>query len=537
MSDVSEHNSNAENTALENAFHGINQPNSQSEDNNDDNYDINITELDKRFIPVEPIYDRSKMRNLVTVNYTFTLDEVNDYIALNDLILEDYFLAENTKCARCLIFYHNISIDDGGLAKEWFTRNYTSSEILKFICGLSGYDDVFIEGGKYLNFMVYVKQIILLGYTNFRWLYISNDLMDLLYISYKFHNSRGSYNFESNSNINSDSESDEVQNLFKMYLENIANNKIDTDFEKLEVVPKKLKKMVEYMTKKIKNEYDLEQNSYINRIHLTAYLYYKEYENAKENNLEEKIQKYYLLKMVITLYQSVEIFMEQIKYIDENLNIDTVDNLINAIKIRISNEIPFETFLEINSEIIYVLNNFLPDIKSMDSAYTEFRSDTYPEFLKNNTKQLLYAHLINNNEFIDINKLLRAIEFSNNNLVFTNTEKNKILNVIRSMNNNELLNFLKYITGTDRIPPSIKIYKTHTERLASHTCTNQLEFPEDFITINDNETIKVALTAELTSNDFTIAGGGITENNSMSNTLNSIFLAGIILVSSILQGM
>lgn len=521
-------------TRLTTAIHAIDNPSNSSSNranpsNSSSNSEINTTtnsepRMDDVFIPKEPSYDRNMMKNLDNMDFTDDLDQV----------LENINIYESKP--SCLIFEHNVSIDQGGLAKEWFAREYTSLKIIIFIYNSDYFEEIFhhsensINNYNFYNYVKWISKIIILGYINFRWLYISDDLLDFLYISYKLRKPK----------INSKKYYENIYyELFTSYVIRITSDVLAEFTDDLSDVDENLVELIKFMKKKVQNKFNpTEHNNYINRKYLIAYLYYLEYIDAEKKNYSDRVKKYYLLKIVKILYQNKDNFIDQIKYIDENLNIDTAVNLLTALKARISHEIPFETFLKKYEEIYLYIKEFLPDTEALNEAYAETRNDTYPYFLQTKNKQLLYAHLLNNNEVVDINKLLSIIEFSDSdNIVFTNIEKNKLLDIIRSMNNIEALNFLKFVTGTDRIPPIIRILKTNTERLVSHTCTDQLEFPVNFITVNDNESIKIALTTEFTY-DFTIAGGGtIVEKNTMSNTINSIFLAGIVLVSSIFQSM
>ena len=486
----------------------------------DEHYDEIILNETYSIKPKEPIYDRSKMDYFLEFPFHLDLYAYLAYTAGEAGFMQD--------TANAILFTHTTSIDTGGLAKEWFSQKYTSNAVINFISRrltARFMDAVYAVHSELTKCMT---QLLILGYINFRWLYLSNDLLDILYIVRTLF-LKLQYDAYSSKAVES------IQ-LFNAYINNLITDETNStititnsDIQQLEII--------KYMQNKVENQCNVNDNhvqtNFINRNHLIVYLYYKLFENERDDNTKN----YYLLKIVTTLYQSIDKFTKEIEYINEtsnsdiSLNIDTTDNLLIALKARISNEIDFDELININEEIYNILSEFMPTTEAIARKYERSRTDNYPYFFNDPHKHMLYAHLINENEIVDIEKLINNITFEDNaTLNFAVEEKNKLYDTFRSMTNEEAINFLKFVTGTDRIPSSILFVKTYGQ-LSAHTCSNQIDIPNEFLLDNDIESIKIALTTEITDNEYTLAGGA----NDAPNTFTTFILVGVIVLASILQ--
>lgn len=570
--------------------------------------EVNLEESKLLYEPQEPEYNRRNMAPLQLKLIDYNID-------FTQLILSENFY--NNGLAICIKFDHGVGVDAGGLAKDWFTKNYTSQAIIKFLFEMPYFDEIKTTGNidKFNNC---IKQILLLGYLNYRWLYISSDLLDVLYIFCKIKNEQiylfsNSENFrEENQNIDLTQDFnklfDDIFVLFKVYLNNLLTNEFTNNFTiNLNNVPNNIREIVKFMLKKVKNECtDNDKINFINRDHLIAYLYLIEFKNivnsfinlendnmetnaldeyyenynrspnnhdsvindivefeSQRNNeydsnisdmeiddndeelSEEEIEEnkieaeYYLLRIIKTLYnKNKEQFTETLAHIDTNLNTNTLINFYNAIIETIPNSTnSIDDFNEENLMIYNTIKFLFPSaIEDVDGAFYENHIDGKPpDLFEDWNHLLLYGHLVNNNDIIDIEKIVSILNFIDNNLPFSVQEKQRFSEIIRSMTNDEAKNFIKFISGSDKVPNTINLSKINGP-LSAHTCNNQIDIPVNlFASFQDNNTIKELLTSGLT--DFNMAGGYIqSENNTnVSNIINSIFLGGIILLSSILQ--
>ena len=539
---------------------------------------IDLEEGRLQYEPQEPEYNRNNMipHRIRAFNYNINLRQMLTAYNLNE--------AEN-RCVSCVRFNDVTAIDEGGLAKEWFTKDYTSQAVIKYIAELENFDEIVKDYTNH-KFEFIIKQILILGYINYKWLYISNDLLDALYIIQLIINEQRNClgpeeeygGFEEycydNRDINCNQDFNILFNniftIIKHYLANLNTNEVNSTISiDLNSVPLKIRKAVRYMLKKIKNECEEDEINYINREQMTAFLYFLEFqhcarsidrynnnrnsaiiltENSDYNSDNEEMTEqtdinnqnrileaeYYLLRIIKVLYnQSKEEFKETIRHISIDLNADNLKNFYLAITETIPNATNnFEDFKAIYESIFDTLQYMLPsEIETESAAYYYLLDGKPPDLYYGWNTLLLYGHLVNNNNIINKEKLLNVINYEGH-IQFIEEEKQKIRETIINMSNEECIDFLKFVTGSDKLPNTIRLIKSY-ENIAAHTCNNQLDLPAGLFTIiTDINLLKQLLIGK---SSFNMAGGSVHKDDFATNLITFVVLGALVIISSLLQ--
>ncbi len=473
-----------------------------------------------------PVFNYNIYKTFASKSYYVTITDIyNDYkYSLTHTVYNTFIIA--------LKFVHNRGQNVGGLNKDWFRKNYTSQEVIKFLCSETFYNILRVKPNhkKYGKIDSILKFILDLGYINCRWLYLSDELLDLIYIII---GSREEILKEGLDNLN------RFLTLFKKYSKLILGEEYTFDSNK----SYNKGSILEFMYKKLKKE---ETNKYfLNKKELIAYLFYTEYLNLPKEDYLNEIVKY-------LLNTTKDHLIEYYKYNTNNVNFTISDNedFLQCIKLYYNSnngENAFDKFLEKYKKL---MEEFNPILRYDELLYrnnllnfdTNINYIRHPIFLNNNSK-LLYVHLLKNNEDIDKNKVVNILRFITPTylgrpLEFTEEDKTKFRNIILHMNQTQLKNFIIATTGSDVIPHNIDISKT-SGNIAYHTCFNHVEVPESFFTDEYSEDA-VRNVISTAFENITMAGGGNNSlNKSKVNTiLNSLLitiLSGTILCSSILQ--
>jgi hypothetical protein len=469
-------------------------------------------------------YNINNMKNIKLVPYNSKIaDIVNIYI---DFENPKRHIALNSFGSLSLQFSHDRGQNVGGLTKDWFRINYTSENIIEYLL-LIIIDESDIIKCKLKSIL---QLILFLGYINSRLLYFSDSLLDIIYIYFKICKEKEETSEDFIKLFNNF-----VHKIYKIDIPNVNSKfKLQDSYKISENL--KCQNIFEFMLKKIKNEEC--KPFFINKKYLIAYLFYREYIKIPKEEYLIELLKYLLDTTKINL-------IEAIKYNTSNSNFTINNNkeFFEAIKKLYNDskesENAFNEFLNKNKEIVFIFSQ----IFTIDySPFYNSTNRTYhiPEFFSDSERKILYMHLLKNNEEINPNKIVEVLNFEenpyNNELNFSNSEKKIITDAILSMNHQNATNFLISTTGTDTIPPIIKITKTNGN-IAYHTCFNHIEIPNAFFSENLNITTIRDFLSELVQ-DFTMAGGS--QNNEYS--YNSLFkyiiigiLSGTILSSSLLQ--
>jgi hypothetical protein len=421
---------------------------------------------------MEKYYNIKEFKNqyyMVQFEYSQNINDVIDY----------YFNNQDTGYA--IKFKDRVGQNVGGLTKNWFLDKYNSENILNFLYDKFEKDDL-------NHLLLKITVVLILGYINFSWLYISTELLNVLYLI----------------NVFNDNNDDDLKQLIKLYLQllvyQIKENKEPLETEQTikyltNFNNTKFNSIKEFILLKYNNLKNPSCKTLIDRKDFMRFLAYnsndldviiemmdldlKAKPKTNTNNIYEQTEYF-------TMRETVIIFLTEMDYIQQEESI-TNQVLLNAIK-KVYEDFDWGTNKNNDEEIKLKLENYdnliniIPN--NMGKVHKIYRKDKIQTLFGNKYLTMYFCHLKEKNEIIS-KDLILVLDYNyehatRQNLITNEFQKFIIEQAILQMNQEETKLFLKFSTGTTKKPD--KLYFTSTQGdLRAHACFNHIEIPELFL--------------------------------------------------------
>jgi hypothetical protein len=533
------------------------------------NFDANDNFIfDNRIFEIWPDlkkYDLSRKEKYYNRNLLIYIQNYENYENIKKFDLKITKLYEVIKYCFDTTLYEIVFLDvtgvnAGGLTKSWFCVNYNSNQFiisLKNFLITSDYDFNEIKKFIYATF--------LLGYIHFHWFYISDELLDVLYL------------------LNLLQTNPDIKLLLNIYLTFLVN-KIEnttTDFEDSikslnEFNNDKLIDIKNYVSTKIENyKQKLDDNLIlIDRKDFMRFLAYNSNDldliiemmdldlKAKPKTNEQT--EYYTMKETVIIFLTEMQYIEQEKSITDQKLLKVIKMVYEDFKWGSYRDDPEDNDEEkkLKEEKQLKLKNyenllvFIPE--KIEDYLKIFRSDK-PQFIFTDKRlTMYYCHLKNRDIHIDPNELISKITYEldshdpRNIKITEDFQKEIIEEVIKNMTQREIQYFLLFSTGTKKLPDKLKITSTESGQIASHTCFNHIEIPISYIpkkqenTTESKEDLKKNLKFNFipeseeiskvnSALDFSIGGGYNESNTTNYSLIGNILLPFLLIGTTILQ--